>query len=242
VLATQHGQVKKTRLELYDTNRTGGIIAINLAEGDRLISAMLADASDEILVVTKRGRAARFAATDDALRPMGRNTGGVRGIRLKDDDEALAAMVIGDEGYVFVVTEQGFGKKTPVADYPSKGRGTQGVLTFASGDHDRGALVGATIVHDGDELLLIRTSGKVIRSSVDEVGARGRTTMGVQFAERSDTDLVISIARNVEREVEAEVVGPDAGGTEGDAAIVDATDAAAPEADAAAESDEENDA
>jgi DNA gyrase subunit A len=205
VLATQQGQVKKTRLELFDTNRSGGIIAINLAPDDRVISAMLADSHDEILVISKQGRAARFAATDEALRPMGRATGGVRGIRLKHGDEALAAMVIGDDGYVFVVTEQGFGKKTPVADYPSKGRGTQGVLTFSSGDHDRGALVGATIVHDGDELLLIRSSGKVIRSSVDEVRATGRTTMGVQFAEKSTTDLVISIARNVEEEVEEAV-------------------------------------
>ncbi len=239
VLATQQGQVKKTRLELYDTNRTGGIIAINLADDDRLISAMLANSDDEILVVTTLGRAARFAATDEALRPMGRATGGVRGIRLRDDDQALAAMVIGEEGYVFVVTEQGFGKKTKVADYPTKGRGTQGVLTFASGDHDRGALVGATIVHDGDELLLIRTSGKVIRSSVDEVEARGRTTMGVQFAEKSATDLVISIARNVERDVEEEVAeaAPPAAAdasaaeaptaaAEAEGAIVDATDPA----------------
>ncbi|MEV7527123.1 DNA gyrase subunit A [Agrococcus sediminis] len=239
VLATQQGQVKKTRLELYDTNRTGGIIAINLADDDRLISAMLANSDDEILVVTTLGRAARFAATDEALRPMGRATGGVRGIRLRDDDQALAAMVIGEEGYVFVVTEQGFGKKTKVTDYPTKGRGTQGVLTFASGDHDRGTLVGATIVHDGDELLLIRTSGKVIRSSVDEVEARGRTTMGVQFAEKSATDLVISIARNVERDVEEEVAeaAPPAAAdasaaeaptaaAEAEGAIVDATDPA----------------
>lgn len=242
VLATQHGQVKKTKLELYDTNRTGGIIAINLAEGDRLISAMLANSDDEILVISKGGRAARFEATDDALRPMGRATGGVRGIRLKGDDEALAAMVIGETGYVFVVTEQGFGKKTAVEDYPTKGRGTQGVLTFSSGGHDRGALVGATIVQDGDELLLIRSSGKVIRSNVDEVRATGRTTMGVQFAERSTTDLVIQIARNVEEEVEAEVEAAVAGAapTESDAegAIVDATDEAAAEADPTEENDE----
>ncbi len=257
VLATRDGQVKKTRLELYDTNRTGGIIAINLADGDRLISAMLANSDDEILVISKGGRAARFEATDEALRPMGRATGGVRGIRLRDGDEALAAMVIGDEGYVFVVTEQGFGKKTAVSDYPTKGRGTQGVLTFSSGDHDRGELVGATIVHDGDELLLIRTSGKVIRSSVDEVRATGRTTMGVQFAEKSDTDLVIQIARNVEEEVEeaaaeAEPPAPSDGSAAaagvpadeaadaaalGDGAIVDAGEAAA-EADATEETDE----
>jgi DNA gyrase subunit A len=188
---------------------------------------------------------------------MGRATGGVRGIRLKGDDEALAAMVIGDEGYVFVVTEQGFGKKTAVDDYPSKGRGTQGVLTFSSGDHDRGRLVGATIVHDGDELLLIRESGKVIRSSVDEVRATGRTTMGVQFAERSETDLVISIARNVEEEVEeaveeaahAPATTPAQDAQTGvaqveiadtEAAIVDGTDADAPD-DADASAPEETD-
>ena len=264
VLATQQGQVKKTRLELYDTNRTGGIIAINLADDDRLISAMLADSDDEILVISKQGRAARFEATDEALRPMGRATGGVRGIRLREGDEALAAMVIGDEGYVFVVTEQGFGKKTAVADYPTKGRGTQGVLTFSSGGHDRGALVGATIVLDGEELLLIRTSGKVIRSSVDEVRATGRTTMGVQFAERSDKDLVIQIARNVEEEVVVEAAAAEAAGgdqapagddapagadasvtpvVEAEGAIVDATDDAAAESDAdGPDATEENDA
>ena len=254
VLATQQGQVKKTRLGLFDTNRSGGIIAINLAEGDRLISAMLADSDDKILVISRAGRAARFAANDEALRPMGRATGGVRGIRLRGHDEALAAMVIGDEGYVFVVTEQGFGKKTAVADYPAKGRGTQGVLTFSSGDHDRGRLVGATIVHDGDELLLIRASGKVIRSSVDEVRATGRTTMGVQFAERSETDLVISIARSVEEEVEEAAEAPATSPAqdaqtgaaqveiaETEAAIVDGTDADAPD-DADASAPEETDA
>ena len=222
VLTTKHGQIKKTRLELYDTNRQGGIIAINLHEHDEVVSAELADSGDDILVVTRGGKAARFTADDQTLRPMGRATAGVRAIRLLGDDLVLNAMVVGDEGYVFVMTDQGYGKKTPVSDYPTKGRGTQGVGNFASGDHGRGTLVGAIVVHDGDEVLLVRASGKVVRSSADEVEARGRMTMGVQFAEISTKDPVLSIALNEEKEVDE---AAEAAEVDADSDIVEPTDA-----------------
>lgn len=212
VLATKQGQIKKTRLELYDTNRMGGIIAINLLDGDELVSAQLANSGDDILVVTAGGKAARFTADDNALRPMGRATSGVRAIKLIGDDYVLNAMALADdEGYIFVITDQGYGKKTPVSEYPTKGRGTQGVGNFASGDHGRGELVGALRVCDGDEVLVVRSSGKVVRSAVDEVEARGRMTMGVQFAEISTKDPVLSIALNAEKHVEDVVDDTDAG-------------------------------
>ena len=237
VLATKQGQIKKTRLELYDTNRQGGIIAINLGEGDEVVSAQLANSGDDILVVSRGGKAARFTADDATLRPMGRATAGVRAIKLLGDDQVLHAMVVvGNEGYVFVVTEQGYGKKTPVSDYPTKGRGTQGVGNFASGDHGRGSLVGALVVHDGDEVLLVRTSGKVVRSSADEVEARGRLTMGVQFAEISKQDPVLSIALNQEKEIDDEAESSSEGTTpDADGGSVDAAGDTEP-----AETDEDN--
>ena len=168
---------------------------------------------------------------------MGRATAGVRAIKLLGDDQVLHAMVVvGNEGYVFVVTEQGYGKKTPVSDYPTKGRGTQGVGNFASGDHGRGSLVGALVVHDGDEVLLVRTSGKVVRSSADEVEARGRLTMGVQFAEISKQDPVLSIALNQEKEIDDEAESSSEGTTpDADGGSVDAAGDTEP-----AETDEDN--
>ena len=229
VLATKQGQIKKTRLELYDTNRMGGIIAINLLDGDELVSAQLANSGDDILVVTAGGKAARFTASDQALRSMGRATSGVRAIKLIGDDYVLNAMTVADnDGYVFVITDQGYAKKTPLQEYPAKGRGTQGVGNFASGDHGRGGLVGALRVCDGDEVLVVRNSGKVVRSAVDEVEARGRMTMGVQFAEISKKDPVLSIALNAEKHVEDVVDDADSSSemtsAESDAGSVDAAD------------------
>ncbi|WP_144721779.1 DNA gyrase subunit A [Agrococcus jejuensis] len=205
VLATRDGQVKKTRLELYDTNRTGGIIAVDLRDGDELVSAMLVNESDDILVVSRDGKAARFSAANDTLRPMGRSTAGVKGITLLEGDSVLNAMVVSDEGYVFVATDKGYAKKTHVSQYPSKGRGTQGVMTYKRGEHDRGALAGAIIVSETDEVLMIRASGKVIRSAASEVTPSGRGAMGVQFASISDADPILSIARNAEEQIEEAV-------------------------------------
>jgi len=169
------------------------------------VSAMLVDESDDILVVSRDGKAARFSAANDTLRPMGRSTAGVKGITLLEGDSVLNAMVVGDEGYVFVATDKGYAKKTHVSQYPSKGRGTQGVMTYKRGEHDRGALAGAIIVSETDEVLMIRASGKVIRSASSEVTPSGRGAMGVQFASISDADPILSIARNQEERIEEAV-------------------------------------
>lgn len=206
VLATQRGLVKKTALTEYDTNRTGGIIAINLREGDQLVSAMLANDSDDILLVSRRGMSLRFTADDSALRPMGRSTSGVTGMKFREGDELLSASVVGERGFVFVVTEGGYAKRTEVEQYRVQQRGGLGIKVAKLSD-DRGALAGGLIVAEDDEVLVVMQNGKVVRSSVAEVPAKGRDTMGVVFARPDDDDRIIAIARNSERnlvETEAE--------------------------------------
>ncbi len=215
VLATRDGLVKKTELTAYDTNRSRGIIAINLREGDELVSAMLADEHDEILLVSKKGMSLRFAATDEALRPMGRSTSGVKGMSFRSGDELLAASVVSgsadaaaveaegngsspSDTYVFVVTEGGFAKRTRVEDYRKQQRGGLGIKV-AKLSEERGDLAGTLIVASGDEVLVVLASGKVIRSDVAEVPAKGRDTMGVVFAKFADDDRIIAIAQNSER-------------------------------------------
>ena len=199
VLATRDGLVKKTALTEYDTNRTGGIIAIKLREGDELVSALIAESSDDVLLVSKHGMSVRFTASDQALRPMGRSTSGVRGMNFRDGDSLLSASRIdGVEGYVFVVTEGGYAKRTAVDEYRVQNRGGYGIKV-AKLDENRGDLVGALIVEETDEVLAVLASGKVVRSAVAEVPAKGRNTMGVVFARFPERDRIIGIARNTER-------------------------------------------
>jgi len=201
VLATRDGLVKKTRLTEYDTNRTGGIIAINLREGDELVSAMLVDQGGDILLVSRKGMSLRFSATDTALRPMGRSTSGVKGMDFRAGDALLSASVVTDEGYVFVVTEGGYAKRTSVDQYRVQGRGGLGIKVAKLND-DRGDLAGALIVDESDETLVVLAGGKVVRSAVSEVPAKGRDTMGVVFARFDDDDRIIAVARNSERGLE----------------------------------------
>jgi DNA gyrase subunit A len=203
VLATRDGLIKKTALTEYDTNRTGGIIAINLRESvdsvsDELVSAMLVEEDSDLLLVSKRGMSIRFTATDTALRPMGRSTSGVKGMDFREGDSLLSASVVSDDGYVFVVTEGGFAKRTSVDQYRVQGRGGLGIKVAKLND-DRGDLAGALIVGDDDEVLVVLASGKVVRSAVAEVPAKGRDTMGVVFARFADDDKIIALARNSER-------------------------------------------
>ncbi|WP_427871251.1 DNA gyrase subunit A [Leucobacter luti] len=204
VLATRDGLVKKTALTEYDTNRTGGIIAIKLREGDELVSALIAEADDDVLLVSRHGMSVRFKASDQALRPMGRSTSGVRGMNFREGDTLLSASRIGaDEGFVFVVTEGGYAKRTAVGEYRVQQRGGYGIKV-AKLDENRGDLVGALIVDEGDEVLAVLASGKVVRSSVAEVPAKGRNTMGVVFARFPEGDRIIGIARNSERGLDDE--------------------------------------
>ncbi|MBC7518610.1 MAG: DNA gyrase subunit A [Microbacteriaceae bacterium] len=202
VLATRAGLVKKTALTEYDTNRSGGIIAINLREDDELVSALLVEADSDILLVSRKGMSLRFTASNEALRPMGRSTSGVIGMHFRDDDTLLDASVVTDEGYVFVVTEGGYAKRTSVDQYRVQNRGGLGIKVAKLVDN-RGDLAGALIVGEDDEVLVVLAGGKVVRSSVAEVPAKGRDTMGVVFARFADDDRIIAVAKNSERNLES---------------------------------------
>lgn len=198
VLATRSGLVKKTRLSEYDSNRQGGIIAINLRDGDELVSAMLVNGDDDILLLSRKGMSLRFSATDEALRPMGRSTSGVKGMSFRPGDDLLTAAVARPGTFVFVVTDGGYAKRTSIDEYRVQGRGGLGIKALKLND-DRGLLAGGLIVDDMDEVLVVLAKGKVVRSSVAEVPAKGRDTMGVLFARPDKDDRILAIARNSER-------------------------------------------
>jgi DNA gyrase subunit A len=204
VLATKRGLVKKTRLEDYDTNRSAGVIAINLRDEDELVSAQLVSETDDLMLVSRKGQSIRFTATDDALRPMGRATSGVTGMKFREDDELLAMNVVAEGSYVFVVTEGGYAKRTAVEEYRLQGRGGLGIKVAKLAE-ERGDLVGALVVQEEDEVLVVMGGGKVVRSSVAGVPAKGRDTMGVIFAKPDKNDRIIEVARNTERGLEEEV-------------------------------------
>ena len=228
VLATRRGLVKKTRLSEYDSNRSGGVIAINLrANGDgvsdELVSASLLSAGQDLLLVSRGGQSLRFRADDETLRPTGRATSGVTGMRFRAGDSLLAMDVVdpqwGDAD-LFVVTEGGYAKRTAVADYPTKGRGGLGVKV-ANLVEERGSLVGALVTAPGDEVLCIMASGKVVRSAVAEVSRTGRATQGVTFAKPDDGDRIIAVARSAERELDDDRTGgPGEPGEESEEGIV----------------------
>jgi len=207
VLATKSGLVKKTELTAYDTARTssGGIIAIKLREEDELVSAILVSEEDDLLLVSRKGMSIRFSASDESLRPMGRDTSGNIGMHFRDGDSLLSASVINDVdgAYVFVVTEGGFAKRTSVDQYRPQNRGGIGIKV-AKLEEKRGDLVGALIVAEDDEVLVVAESGKVARSAVAEVPARGRDTMGVVFARPDEGDSIIGLAKNSERNLESQ--------------------------------------
>lgn len=201
VLATRGGMVKKSRLSDYDTNRTAGLIAINLREGDEVVSAFTVSAADDILLVSRNGMSLRFHADDASLRPMGRSTSGVTGMKFREDDELISANVVTEGSFVFVVTEGGYAKRTSVDEYRVQGRNGFGIKV-AKLVEDRGALVGGLIVDEEDEVLVVMASGKVVRSNVNEVPAKGRDTMGVIFAKPGKGDSIIGVARNQDRQLD----------------------------------------
>ena len=211
VLATRSGKVKKTRLSEYDSPRQGGLIAVRLMTdengetADELIGANLCNAEDDIILVSKHGMSLKFRADDGQLRPMGRQTAGVQGMKFRDGDELLAMDVVwGDSDKdLFVVTNEGFAKRTALSEYRLQGRNGFGVKAVQLVE-GRGFLVGALVVSEEDQVMAIMTSGKVIRANVNEVKRTGRTTQGVTFAKPEKNDEIISIARNAEAEDEAD--------------------------------------
>ena len=215
LLATKRGLVKKSALPLYDSPRQAGIIAVNFRDDDdELIGAELCAATDEVLLISKKGQSIRFPADDEELRPMGRATSGVTGMKFRNGDELLSMSVIEagsaeDQRYVFTVTDGGFGKRTAVSEYRQQGRGGLGIKAMKLNE-DRGSLVGGLIVTDNDEVIAIKASGQITRSAVSEVPVKGRDTMGVKFVGVGDSDSVVVIALNPETTAEAAVLAEEA--------------------------------
>ncbi|MDO5093841.1 MAG: DNA gyrase subunit A, partial [Propionibacteriaceae bacterium] len=209
LLATRRGFVKKTALASYDSPRQAGVIAINFREeGDELIGAALCSSADDVLLISRKGQAIRFPASDDQLRPMGRATSGVTGMRFRLGDELLSMAVLrGDEelegSFVFTVTDGGYAKRTAVGEYRQQGRGGLGIKAMRLTD-DRGSLVGGLIVGEGDEVISIKQSGQVARSAVADVPVKGRDTMGVKFVGVKGEDAVAVIALYPETVTEVE--------------------------------------
>ncbi|MGW5715718.1 DNA gyrase subunit A [Amycolatopsis sp. NPDC003865] len=208
VLATKRGLVKKTKLTDFDSNRSGGLIAINLREGDELVGAVLAAAEDDLLLVSAEGQSIRFHATDEALRPMGRPTSGVLGMRFNDGDELLGISVVKEDKFLLVATDGGYAKRTAIEDYPVQGRGGKGVLTIQH-DRKRGRLVGALIVDAEDELYAITSSGGVIRTPAGDVRKAGRQTKGVRLMNLGEGTTLLAVARNADEP--SDVANGDAG-------------------------------
>ena len=208
VLATRNGLVKKTKLTDFDSNRSGGIVAVNLRDGDELVGAVLCSAEDDLLLVSAKGQSIRFSATDDALRPMGRATSGVQGMRFNTDDQLLSLNVVLEETYLLVATAGGYAKRTAIEEYPVQGRGGKGVLTVQF-DKRRGSLVGALIVDDDTELYAITSGGGVIRTAARQVRKAGRQTKGVRLMNLGEGDTLVAVARNAE-ETEADAAEADA--------------------------------
>ncbi|MDA3022535.1 MAG: DNA gyrase subunit A [Actinomycetota bacterium] len=194
VLATRRGMVKKTKLEEFDTNRSGGIIAINLAEEDELIAARLVSNTDDLLLFSRKGMSARFAGNDQTLRPMGRATSGIIGMRFRAGDALLAMDVVRPDTFVVTITDGGFAKRTAVGEWAPKGRGILGVRAMRLVE-ERGSMVGAMVCEADDQIFAIASNGVVIRTRVVEIRPSGRDTMGVTLMNLAEGDTVVAVAR-----------------------------------------------
>jgi DNA gyrase subunit A len=199
VLATRGGMVKKTRLSEFDSNRSGGVIAINLRDDDEVISAQLVSEADDLLLVSRKGMSARFHADDATLRPMGRATGGVIGMRFREDDALLSMDVVREGSFVVTVTDGGYAKRTPVEEWSPKGRGILGVRAMRLVEA-RGGLVGAVVCTVDDQIFAVANDGIVIRTRVDEIRPSGRDTMGVRLMNLGEDRSLVAVARAGESE------------------------------------------
>ena len=216
VLATRLGLVKKSRLVDYDSPRTGGLIAVRLRDDDELVAARLVNADDDMLLVSRKGMSIRFTADDDQLRPMGRDTSGVTGMRFRPGDELLNASVVpaGSAADVVVVTERGYTKRTPVSDYRLQGRNGYGIKVARASD-ERGDLVASLIADDGDEMLVILQSGRVMRTRIADIRSSGRDTYGVILTRTGENDGVLAATLNSEVRIDDETA-PAADGAQED--------------------------
>lgn len=205
VLATKKGLVKKSALVEYDSPRAGGLIAISLRSGDEVVSASLVSGSDELLLVSRKGMSTRFSANDDSLRPMGRSTSGVIGMKFRDGDELLTMSRINSQDsnlLVFTATDGGYGKKTPLDEYRLQGRGGIGIKAAKIDEGSRGILVSALVLREEDEVLAITSAGTVMRTAASEVRQTGRDSMGVRLVNLADGVTVVSVTKSAEVEPE----------------------------------------
>ena len=193
--------VKKTKLGEYDSNRSGGVIAINLRDDDEVISALLCSADDDLMLVSRKGQSVRFHSDDATLRPMARATQGVIGMKFRGGDDLLAMDVARDDSYLVTVTDGGFAQAHGGCRVGSQGSRDPRRQGDAVGQRERGSLVGALVAHEGDEVFAIKSSGEVIRTSVGQIRATGRDTMGVTLTSVGDGDAVVAVTRNAEADI-----------------------------------------
>ena len=207
-MATANGTVKKTPLEQFSRPRNSGLIALELEEGNTLIGAALTDGASDVLLTASSGKAVRFKESD--VRAMGRTARGVRGIKLASGQEVISLIIPQEGGYILTASENGFGKRTEVAEFPVKGRGTQGVIAIQVSDRN-GAVVGAVQVFSGEELMLISNMGTLVRTGVDEVSSQGRNTQGVRLINLRGDEKLVGVERIEEsgRCADAEDAGED---------------------------------
>ena len=255
VLATSSGLVKKSKLSEFDSSRAGGIIAINLREDDEVIAARLVSPEQDLLLVSRHAQSIRFRANDEALRPMGRATSGVIGMRFSNGDQLLGMHVVDADASdvdVLVATGGGYAKRTPASQYPLQGRGGLGVVT-ARIVEARGELIGALMVRPDDEVFAITSGGGVIRTAAAEVKQSGRQTMGVRLVNLTGGQTLVAIARNAEiADPEAELTDSEAelegeaeaeleGGLDAGSAEADNGDGAGPEIEDSVAGDDDDD-
>lgn len=203
-MATANGTVKKTPLPQFSRPRSVGLIALALDEGDHLVGTALTDGESDVILFSSAGKAARFKETD--VRPMGRTSRGVRGIRMPEDQRVIAMVIPAEGGKVLTVSENGFGKRTETTEYPTKGRGSQGVIAMAVTERN-GSVVGAVQVFDGDEIMLISDQGTLVRTRGDEVSLSGRNTQGVRLIRVKDGEHLVGVQRVEESSEEDDVEG-----------------------------------
>jgi len=202
--ATANGTVKKTSLKEFSRPRASGIIAVDLKDGDKLVGVELTDGNQDVLLCSSSGKAICFNESD--VRAMGRSAGGVRGIKLKDEQKVIS-LIIAHEGSVLTTTENGYGKRTAMDDYPRHGRGGQGVISVQTTDRN-GNVTGAELVQDDDEMMLITSGGTLVRTRVEEVSVMGRNTQGVRLIRLGDDETLTGMARiaNIKTEEGDEVL------------------------------------
>jgi DNA gyrase subunit A len=236
--ATANGTVKKTPLMAFSRQRSVGLIAIDLVEDDVLVSTAITDGSQDVMLLSSEGKSVRFRESD--VRSMGRTAKGVRGIRLPEEHSVLSMIIPEENGYILTVSENGYGKRTAVTEYPCKGRGGKGVIAMTCSERN-GSVVGAVQVKSGDEIMLISDQGTLIRTRTDEISQSGRNTQGVRVIRVKGDENLVSMARIDESQIQEELPPEeDAEGTVSEAPVSD-SDVPAAEGDSSNESDTSSD-